>query len=154
MPHVVLRYAAHPKPWHTRKVGEGAPVTVVGHHSVMKTAVLQFSTRRRVIWKIESLKTSGIESQAIKSVWVKSKACSWFHIPISLLRTPGITVPLVEPILGGPVGGERLNGFVFRANCGRLGANAAGLRGRIRDPTICLCRHDSGDRGSTKEVDA
>jgi hypothetical protein len=116
--------------------------------------VLQFSTRRRVIWKIESLKASGIESQAIKSMWVKSKARSWFHIPISLLRTPRITVPLVEPVFGGPVGGERLNGFVLRANWGHLGADAAGLRGRIRDPTVCLCRHDSGDRGSTKEVDA
>jgi hypothetical protein len=115
---------------------------------------LQFSTRRSVIWKIESLKASGIESQAIKSVWVKSKACSWFHIPISLLRTPGITVPLIEPVLGGPVGGEHLNGFVLCASCGHLGANATCLRGQIRDPTIGLCCHDSGERGSPKEVDA
>jgi hypothetical protein len=114
---------------------------------------LQFSTRRSVIWKIESLKTSGIEFQAIKSVWVKSKARSWFHIPISLLRTPGITIPLIEPVLGGPIGGECLNGFVLCASCGRLGANATRLRGRIRDPTVGLRCHNSGERGSSKKVD-
>jgi hypothetical protein len=33
----------HPKPWHTRKVGEGTAVTVVGGCPVMEVAVLQFS---------------------------------------------------------------------------------------------------------------
>jgi hypothetical protein len=151
---MVLGDTTNSKPRHAQEVREWAAVAVVGHQLAVEATELQFSTWCSVIWKIESLKTSGIESQAIKSVWVKSKACSWFHIQISLLRTPGITVPLVEPVLGGPVGGECLNGLVLRANCGHLGTNIVGLRGRIQDPTVCLRCHDSRDCGSMKEIDA